>query len=259
MPSLGTSVIGAAFLFKEALDKYFAADDKEKRDAGQRAGVDRFAVLIERVDGDAYRPRRRAVEQDGGRQLAERGEEDEEECRDHAGADQLRALFPHVTRVEAVEKDGGPVSSTRIRKALAEGRLEEANRLLGRPFSVQGEVVHGEGRGGPLLGIPTANLDVPHSQAMTAPAVYATSARLLDGEGAGRWHMSVTSFCKNPTFDGSVLTLETHIMDFSGDIYGRGLEVRFLALLRRDRRFDGLDALKAQLHADMDERRSLPL
>lgn len=179
--------------------------------------------------------------------------------RDHAGADQLRALFPHVTRVEAVEKDGGPVSSTRIRKALAEGRLEEANRLLGRPFSVQGEVVHGEGRGGPLLGIPTANLDVPHSQAMTAPAVYATSARLLDGEGAGTWHMSVTSFCKNPTFDGSVLTLETHIMDFSGDIYGRGLEVRFLALLRKDRRFDGLDALKAQLHADMDERRSLPL
>ena len=71
--------------------------------------------------------------------------------------------------------------------------------------------------------------------------------------------MSVTSFCKNPTFDGSSLTLETHIMDFSGDIYGRGLEVRFLAQLRKDRRFDGLDALKAQLHADMDERRSLPL
>ena len=71
--------------------------------------------------------------------------------------------------------------------------------------------------------------------------------------------MSVTSFCKNPTFDGSTLTLETHIMDFPGDIYGRELEVRFLARLRQDRRFDGLDALIAQLHADMDERRGLPL
>lgn len=179
--------------------------------------------------------------------------------RDQSGADALRRAFPHVTQVEAVVKDGSPVSSTRIRKALADGRLEEANSLLGRPFSVQGEVVHGEGRGGPLLGIPTANLDVSHTQAMTAPAVYATSARLLDGEGAGEWRMSVTSFCRNPTFDGSALTLETHIMDFSGDIYGRGLEVRFLARLRMDRRFDGLEALKAQLHADMDDRRTLPL
>lgn len=179
--------------------------------------------------------------------------------RDQAGMDVLKTCIPHVTQVQAVIMDGAPVSSTRIRKALAEGRLDEANALLGRPFSVQGEVVHGEGRGGPLLGIPTANLDVPHTQAMTAPAVYATSARLLDGEGAGVWHMSVTSFCKNPTFDGSTLTLETHIMDFSGDIYGRELEVRFLARLRQDRRFDGLDALIAQLHADMDERRGLPL
>ena len=179
--------------------------------------------------------------------------------KDQSGAEKLRTYFPHVTQVDAVMKDGAPVSSTRIRKALAEGRLEEANALLGRPFSVQGEVVHGEGRGGPLLGIPTANLDVSHAQAMTAPAVYATSARLLDGKEAGAWRMAVTSFCKNPTFDGAALTLETHIMDFSGDIYGRGLEVRFLARLRMDRRFDGLEALKAQLHADMDERRRLPL
>lgn len=179
--------------------------------------------------------------------------------KDQAGAGELRTVIPHVTQLEAVLQDGCPVSSTRIRKALAAGRLDEANRLLGRPFSVQGEVVHGAGRGGPLLGIPTANLDLPQTQAMTAPAVYATSARLLDGEGAGEWHMSVTSFCKNPTFDGSVLTLETHIMDFSGDIYGRELEVRFLARLRQDRRFEGLEALKTQLHADMADRRQLPL
>ncbi len=178
---------------------------------------------------------------------------------DQVGAGQLAAFCPRVTQVEAVMKDGSPVSSTRIRGALAEGRLEEANLLLGRPFSVQGEVVHGEGRGGPLLGIPTANLDVRMTQAMPVPAVYATSARLLDGEGSGEWRMAVTSFCRNPTFDGSGLTLETHLMDFSGDIYGRKLEVRFLAELRKDRRFDGLDALVAQLHDDMRRRRNLPL
>lgn len=180
---------------------------------------------------------------------------------DQAGADRMADFGTYrLTQVPAVLQDGQPVSSTRIRKALAEGRLAEANALLGRDFSVRGEVVHGAGRGGPLLGIPTANLDLPDSQAMPAPAVYATSARLLDGpEGPGEWLMSVTSFCKNPTFDGSHLTLETHIMDFSADIYGRQLEVRFLAELRKDRRFNGLDALIAQLHADMEERRSLPL
>lgn len=180
---------------------------------------------------------------------------------DQAGADRMADFGSYrLTQVPAVLVDGQPVSSTRIRKALAEGRLAEANGLLGRDFSVRGEVVHGAGRGGPLLGIPTANLDMPDAQAMPVPAVYATSARLLDGpDGPEAWRMSVTSFCKNPTFDGSHLTLETHIMDFSGDIYGRQLEVRFLAELRKDRKFNGLDALIAQLHADMDERRGLPL
>ena len=160
--------------------------------------------------------------------------------------------------VGRVEEDGITVSSTYIRGLITQGEMERACRFLGHPHLMTGTVVHGK-QLGRTLGIPTANLDVPHTQAMTAPAVYATSARLLDGDGAGEWHMSVTSFCKNPTFDGSVLTLETHIMDFSGDIYGRELEVRFLTRLRQDRRFDGLDALIAQLHADMDERRALPL
>ena len=165
-----------------------------------------------------------------------------------------------LTQVEAVMAGDAPVSSTRIRKALAEGRLDEANALLGRPFSVRGEVVHGAGRGGPLLGVPTANLDLVDAQAMPAPAAYATSARLLDGPEEERfWRMAVTSFCKNPTFDGTHLTLETHILDFQGDIYGRQLEVRFMGELRKEKRFNGLDALIAQLKADMDQRRTMPL
>ena len=181
---------------------------------------------------------------------------------DRAGAARIRELGMEkyaVTQVGAVLLDGRPVSSTRIREALEGGRLEEANQLLGRPFAVRGTVVHGEGRGGPLLGIPTANLDVPRLMAMPVPAVYATSARLCSAEKRGAWHMSVTSFCKNPTFGGSVLTLETHLLDFSADLYGQELEVRFMAELRKDRRFSGLDALVAQLHTDMDVRRTLPI
>lgn len=180
---------------------------------------------------------------------------------DQAGAARMRDFGTYsLTQVEAVMAGDAPVSSTRIRKALAEGRLDEANALLGRPFSVRGEVVHGAGRGGPLLGVPTANLDLADAQAMPAPAAYATSARLLDGPEEERfWRMAVTSFCKNPTFDGTHLTLETHILDFQGDIYGRQLEVRFMGELRKEKRFNGLDALIAQLKADMDQRRGMPL
>ena len=180
---------------------------------------------------------------------------------DQAGADRMRDFGTYdLTQVGAVMEGGTPISSTRIRKALAEGRLDEANTLLGRAFSVRGEIVHGAGRGGPLLGVPTANLDLDDAQAMPAPAAYATSARLLDGPEEERgWRMAVTSFCKNPTFDGTHLTLETHLLDFHGDIYGRQLEVRFMGELRKEKRFNGLDALIAQLKADMEQRRTMPL
>ena len=180
---------------------------------------------------------------------------------DQLGAERIRDFGTYsLTQVDAVLWEGRPISSTRIRKALSEGRLDDANTMLGRSFAVRGEVVHGAGRGGPLLGIPTANLDVEDSQAMPTPAAFATSARLLDGpESEREWRMAVTSFCKNPTFEGTHLTLETHILDFSGDIYGRQLEVRFVSELRKEKRVNGLDALIAQLHADMAERRKLPL
>ncbi len=180
---------------------------------------------------------------------------------DRADAGRIRSLAQGrfaVTQVDAVLVDGRAVSSTRVREALEEGRLDDANTLLGRPFAVRGTVVHGAGRGGLLLGIPTANLDVPASMAMPASAVYATSARMCPGSKEEPWRMAVTSFCKNPTFGGNVLTLETHVMDFSADMYGCELEVRFLATLRKERRFEGLDALIAQLHADMRARREMP-
>ena len=183
---------------------------------------------------------------------------------DRAGADRIASLGGwNLTTIAPVMVGGQPVSSTRIRSVLAEGRLHDAAAMLGRPFSVRGEIVHGAGRGGPMLGFPTANLDIATRQAMVAPSVYATAARLVDRSSGrvvyGEWMRGMTSFCKNPTFGGSTLTLETNILDFEGDIYGRELEVCFLAELRKDRRFDGLEALKAQLCADRESRRALPL
>ncbi len=177
------------------------------------------------------------------------------------GSDQVpgpEAFGPHrTTCVPAVMFSGKPVSSTRIRAALASCRLGEANAMLGRPFAVCGEVIRGAGRGGAVLGVPTANLDLPPGLAVPAPSVYATSARICGGGKDEPWRKSVTSFCKNPTFGGNALTMETHILDFSADIYGKTLEVRFLAQMRTEKRFSGIGELAAQLQADIRQRRAM--
>lgn len=183
--------------------------------------------------------------------------------RDRAGEDELtacgRGLGFRVIRVGAVLFRDEPVSSTRIRNALAHGDLDLANALLGRPYSVRGPVVHGAGRGGPLLGFPTANVEV-EGLMMPRPAVYATSARLLTG-GSNADMPSVTSFGRNPTFQatggGAELTLETYLLDFSADIYGETLEISFLKTLRAERKFAGPEELVRQLRADVEERRKL--
>ena len=181
----------------------------------------------------------------------------------HMGSDQasdLEKFGPYTLhKVPAVLYKGEPVSSTRIRAALSESLFSEANDMLGRPFSVRGIVVHGAGRGRPLLGIPTANLLPSDNQVMPPPAAYATSARLIDADGKKNWQKAVTSFSKNPTFNGTAMTIETHILDFDEDIYGHTLEVRFLSKLRSERRFESFQELKRQLHADIAQRREIPL
>ncbi len=179
------------------------------------------------------------------------------------GSDQLSDLehcssIP-VNRVQAVLLDHKPVSSTRIREALGSSDIDKANTMLGHPFTVRGEVIHGAGRGRSLLGVPTANLQTDKCQFMPPSAVYATSTRLLIEKKWSNWMQSVTSFCKNPTFNGNELSMETHILDFAGDIYGTTMEVSFIRELRKERCFPSLDALTNQLHADMETRRSFVL
>lgn len=182
--------------------------------------------------------------------------------RDQAGPGELaaigRRLGFEVMSMQAVLHESAAVSSTRIRRALADGRLDLANAMLGRPHAVRGMVVHGAGRGGPLLGVPTANLERTGVM-MPRPAVYASTARVLDG---GEALPAVTCFSRNPTFQTGrsgedELILETHILDFSGDLYGRELEVAFVGLLREARKFQCPAELAAQLHADIEARRAL--
>lgn len=152
------------------------------------------------------------------------------------------------------EGAGEAVSSTRIRRLLAAGAVAEAARLLGRPHQVQGTVVRGDGRGGSLLGCPTANVSVHEDIALPADGIYAGLYRRLDGSVQ---HAAI-SVGRRPTFycDAAPL-VEAHLIDFEGDLYGEQASVAFVEHLRAERRFDSVEALAAQMSADVAEVRAL--
>ena len=143
------------------------------------------------------------------------------------------------------------VSSTRVRRLILEGRVDEAATLLGRHYFMDGTVVHGLQRGR-LLGFPTANLDSENE--LTPPdGVYAALATL-----DGIVYPSVTNIGVRPTFhQPSATVVETHLLDVDRDLYGARLRVSFLQRIREERTFDGMDALKAQIAADCQRARTL--
>ncbi len=153
------------------------------------------------------------------------------------------ALGFAVHAVRAVTVDGERVSSTRIREAVRAGRVREAARLLGRPFAVEGSVVPGAGRGGPL-GFPTANLEADN-ELLPARGVYITEALAL----AARYG-SVTNVGVRPTFGGSSLVVEAHLLGFEGHLSGERMELRFLERLRDERRFASPAELADQIARD---------
>lgn len=147
-----------------------------------------------------------------------------------------------------VEVGGARISSSRIREALQEGRVEDAARLLGRPYALAGEVVEGDRRGR-LLGFPTANLRVAANAALPANGVYAVRVR-LPGESSAL-HPAVANLGIRPTFGGEPRRLlEVHLLGVAMDLYGVDLGVEWVTRLREERRFDGIDALKAQIGLD---------
>jgi riboflavin kinase/FMN adenylyltransferase len=140
------------------------------------------------------------------------------------------------------------VSSSRVRRLVAEGRVDEAAALLGHYYAIDGTVVRGDGRGR-TLGVPTANLET-ENPLVPAAGVYATRARV-----ARTWHPAVTSVGVRPTIGDGRFTIETFLLDGPRELYGARMRVAFVAWLREQRRFDDLDALKAQMERDCDQAR----
>jgi riboflavin kinase / FMN adenylyltransferase len=161
-----------------------------------------------------------------------------------------------VTGLELVALTEGaePVSSTAIRRALAGGDVAKAHRMLGRPYEVRGVVERGDQRGR-SIGFPTANIPVSKTLAWPADAVYAGWYEHPDGTR----DMAAINIGRRPTFyeHAEQSLLEAHLLDFEGDLYGEAARVSFVELLRSEQRFDGIDALVAQLKRDIERAREI--
>ncbi|MGD0430358.1 MAG: bifunctional riboflavin kinase/FAD synthetase [Acetobacteraceae bacterium] len=167
-------------------------------------------------------------------------------------AARAEALGMGVTQVPALTDAGGPLSSTRIRRALQDGYPERATAELGRPWAIRGEVAHGDKRGR-TIGFPTANVALGR-HLEPARGVYAVTIRLANGTV----YDGVANIGRRPTVNaGPESRLEVNLFDFSGDIYGTEITVALIAYIRPEIRFSGLDALTAQIAADAAEARRL--
>lgn len=152
--------------------------------------------------------------------------------------------------IDEVQLRGLRISSSRIRNLLAEGRVNLARRMLGRPYGVEGVIIRGNRRGH-TIGFPTANLK-PRNRVIPRYGVYAT-ATLIDGI----WRRSITNIGVRPTFESDAdPSIESYVFDFDGDLYGAVLRVRFLHRIRDERKFNGIDELKAQIEKDSNRARN---
>jgi riboflavin kinase/FMN adenylyltransferase len=164
---------------------------------------------------------------------------------------ELGARLGFVTHVlPPLQVNGLTVSSSAIREALRDGDVEQARALLGRPYSLTGTVRRGAGRGR-TLGFPTANLK-PDRPLVLAAGVYAARAR-WDGRAAD----AVVNLGYRPTFEESQYWVEAYLFDFAGDLYDQTLTLEFLSRIRAEMKFPGVEALKAQVQADMVAARRL--
>lgn len=156
-----------------------------------------------------------------------------------------------VKTVKAVSLEGVVVSSSKVREYVLEGRVEAAARLLGRPFDLDGVVVPGAGRGR-TIGFPTANIDTAN-ELRPAAGVYAVRVRVI-GEDVRRG--GAANIGVKPTFGGGEVTIEAHLFDFAGDLYGKRLRVEFLERLRPEKRFASASELSSQIARDLESARA---
>lgn len=158
-----------------------------------------------------------------------------------------------VHQFPPVEIEGKVISSSRIRQAIGSGHVEEAGRLLGRPYRLTGTVVEGDRRGR-LLGFPTANISLGERLALPGDGIYAVWVRIV---GESDLRPGAASIGVRPTFGIGRRQIEVFLIDFEGDLYGRELALDFTARLRDEEMFDSVDALIAQMHEDVRSARSI--
>jgi riboflavin kinase / FMN adenylyltransferase len=150
-----------------------------------------------------------------------------------------------------IRVDGTLVSSTSIRTLVLDGRVQEASKLLGRDYEISGTVIQGKNRGGRLLGFPTANLKVA-DELTPKSGVYAVKVLFRDQNFRG-----VTNIGYNPTFGNGTLSIETHLLDFSGDLLGESIRVKFIGRIRDEKTFQTVEDLSRQISMDILEAKKL--
>lgn len=153
-----------------------------------------------------------------------------------------------VSVVEPFYVEGIIASSTKVRQLVAEGRMDEVRKLLGRHYQMRGEVKMGKQRGGPIVGFPTANLYLSEEDLCPRHGVYVVQVIYN-----GRCYGGVLNIGFNPTFGGNHLSAETHIFDFNEEIYGKPIKINLLQHLREERRFSGPEELSAQILRDVEQ------
>jgi riboflavin kinase/FMN adenylyltransferase len=164
-----------------------------------------------------------------------------------------RELGYSVEVVPALSDESGVISSTEIRKLVGVGDIAEAARLLGRPFSLHGAVIHGDGRG-QAIGIPTANIDYSRDKVIPPNGIYA--GWVIIGEEKYR---AMTNIGTNPTFtpDKQSSNVEAHVLDFDRDLYGQDIKVEFVERLRDEIKYSSAEALVSQIHLDIERGREI--
>ncbi len=230
----------------------------ERVDLLRRAGVDEVAVLdftpqLAAMSAEDFcdllveRFRPVALVEGGGFALGQGRAGDLEFLRDYGSAHGFI-----VAEVVIGTHSGSPVSSRRIREEIAAGRMREANEMLGRHYSLSAPVVAGR-KVGARLGFPTANLAVPPDRCVPGPGVYATWL-----EVEGRWLPAATSIGPHPTFsDNPEATIEAHVLDFEGDVYGQDVRLAFARRLRGQKRFGSEAALAEAIRRDVERVRQV--
>ena len=175
----------------------------------------------------------------------------------HFGSDRLKGFHEyekiahkiglHIERAHECLVDGVPVSSSRIRKLMAAAQIDQVNRLLGYTYSVSGVVEHGNAIGA-TLGFPTANIRLNSAKQLPASGVYVVEVYL---QSRSTPYKALANIGTNPTVGNDHLSLEVHLLDFQGDLYGQPLTISFLHFLREEKRFASLDELKSQIAEDV--------